>query len=120
MEWLLLAWRKYIDFSGRARRKEYWMFVLGLLLASAAAWVIDGIIFGGPTLGWLIGVAAFIPAIACQVRRFQDQDRTGWFVLLNLIPAIGNAVVLVLMCLEGTRGPNLYGPDPKSGAMAAV
>jgi uncharacterized membrane protein YhaH (DUF805 family) len=119
MEWMLLAWRKFIDFSGRARRKEYWMFVLGVVLASIVAQIADAIIFGGLISG-LLGLAVIIPAIACQVRRFQDQDRSGWLVLLNLVPVIGNIAVLVMMCLEGTKGPNQYGPDPKSGAMATA
>jgi uncharacterized membrane protein YhaH (DUF805 family) len=117
---MLLGWRKYIDFSGRARRKEYWMFQVGVLIAGMAALLIDAIVFGGPILFSLLMLASFIPTIACQVRRFQDQDRSGWLVLLNLLPGIGSIVVLVFMFLEGTRGQNQYGPDPKSGAMAAA
>jgi uncharacterized membrane protein YhaH (DUF805 family) len=117
MEWMLLAWRKFIDFSGRSRRKEYWMFVLGVVLASIVASIIDGIIFGTTVLGALVALAAFIPGIACQVRRFQDQDKSGWLVLLNLIPVVGSLIVLVFMLMEGTKGPNQYGPDPKSGGM---
>lgn len=65
-------------------------------------------------------LAILIPSIAVQVRRFHDQDKSGWFVLLALIPFLGGLVVLVFMCLEGTRGPNRFGPDPKNPAGAEV
>jgi uncharacterized membrane protein YhaH (DUF805 family) len=61
----------------------------------------------------LFGLALFIPSIAVQVRRFHDQDRTGWLILLGLIPYVGGLIVLVFMCLPGTRGTNRFGPDPK-------
>ena len=65
-------------------------------------------------------LASIIPAIAVQVRRFHDQDRSGWFVLLNFIPYLGSLIVLVFMCLEGTKGPNRFGPDPKDPTSAQV
>jgi uncharacterized membrane protein YhaH (DUF805 family) len=115
--------RRYAEFSGRSRRKEYWMFTLGLaivyalvamvMLTSASA---DGFMgLGAISLALIgvVGLALFIPALAVQVRRFHDQDKSGWFVLLNLIPYIGGIIVLVMMCIEGTRGPNRFGPDPK-------
>ena len=129
MEWMLMPLRRYVDFSGRSRRKEYWMFVLlilivgvtlGLITGSftttsdpenafqAATWSSSSILLG------LFYLAIFIPALAVQVRRFHDQDKTGWLVLLNFIPFIGGLIVLVFMCLEGTRGENRFGPDPKS------
>lgn len=55
----------------------------------------------------------FIPGLAVQVRRFHDQDKSGWFILLGFIPYIGGLILFVFMCLEGTRGPNRFGPDPK-------
>ena len=69
----------------------------------------------------LLYVAAFfIPNLAVQVRRFHDQDKSGWFVLLGFIPYLGGLIVLVFMCLEGTRGPNQYGDDPKGLGSAEV
>jgi uncharacterized membrane protein YhaH (DUF805 family) len=125
MEWMLMPLKRYADFSGRSRRKEYWMFVLGLVILYAIVAVPFALmgasgeanpgLFGGIG-GLLIVVAAlalFIPSLAVQVRRFHDQDKSGWFVLLGLIPFVGGLIVLVFMCLEGTRGPNRFGPDPK-------
>ncbi|MBU6396373.1 MAG: DUF805 domain-containing protein [Sphingomonadales bacterium] len=69
---------------------------------------------GGGVLGGLFALASFIPALAVSVRRLHDQDRTGWLLLLGLIPFLGGFALFVLMCLEGTRGPNQYGLDPKN------
>lgn len=136
MEWMLMPYKRYADFSGRSRRKEYWMFVLlfvivyavcfGLMFSGGYAGMMDGSGQLGP-LGILGGIllavfvlGSLIPAIAVQVRRFHDQDKSGWFVLLNFIPYIGGLIVLVFMCLEGTKGPNRFGPDPKDPTNAGV
>lgn len=122
LDWMLMPLRRYADFSGRSRRKEYWMFLLGVVIAAIILSIIEGVlgmsgmvggVYGPLTLLLLLGV--FIPALACQVRRFHDQDKSGWFVLLGFIPLLGGLIVLVFMCLEGTRGDNQYGPDPKAG-----
>ncbi|TXI49777.1 MAG: DUF805 domain-containing protein [Lysobacter sp.] len=127
MEWMLMPLKRYFDFEGRSRRKEYWMFTLLYALLMIAAFVVVGIgaatsgdsgelnalgMLGFSLLG-LIVLIFFIPSIAVQVRRFHDQDKSGWFVLLNLIPSIGGLIVLVFMCLEGTPGDNRFGSDPK-------
>lgn len=137
MEWMLMPYKRYFDFSGRSRRKEYWMFLLLFVIVYAVGFAL---MFGGgmsfdPTTGaaapggifyvggGLLGIfvlASFIPALAVQVRRFHDQDKSGWFVLLNFIPYLGGLIVLVFMCLEGTKGPNRFGPDPKDPSGAEV
>jgi len=136
MEWMLMPLRRYADFSGRSRRKEYWMFALGIFLiavipvtllyivALAAAFGSAGGAGGGILVTLLslvillLSLALIVPAIAVQVRRFHDQDKSGWFVLINFVPYVGGLVVLVFMCLEGTRGPNRFGPDPKAGEVS--
>ncbi len=114
MEWMLLPLKRYADFSGRSSRKEYWMFFLGYLLASMVVVMVYAI---ARPLGLLIGaaglIALFIPSLAVQIRRFHDQDKSGWFALLYLIPYVGGIVVLVFMCIGGTRGPNRFGDDPR-------
>ena len=120
MEWMTLPLKRYAEFSGRSRRKEYWMFVLGAFIAIIVASIVDGVLgmntmvagVYGP-LTTLVMLGLIIPGIAVQVRRFHDQDKSGWFVLLGLIPFVGGLIVLVFMCVEGTRGPNQYGEDPK-------
>lgn len=127
MEWMLLPLKHYADFEGRSQRKEFWMFVLGTLIVYALLGAIAGVGFaGGGGMGSglgilsmglfaIVGLALIIPSLAVQARRFHDQDKSGWMVLLNLVPYVGGIVVLVFMCLEGTRGDNRYGPDPKAG-----
>lgn len=127
LDWMTLPLKRYVDFSGRSRRKEYWMFVLGVFIAAVILGIIEGIaglsgmvggVYGPLTTLFLLGI--LIPSIAVQIRRFHDQDKSGWFVLLALIPFLGGIVVLVFMCLEGTKGPNRFGPDPKDPANAEV
>ncbi|MHA7819499.1 MAG: DUF805 domain-containing protein [Erythrobacter sp.] len=120
MEWMLMPLKRYADFSGRSRRKEYWMFILGVIIVAVVLSIIEGILGLSGMVGGVYGplttlliLAIIIPSIAVQVRRFHDQDKSGWFVLLGFIPFVGGLIVLVFMCLEGTRGPNQYGPDPK-------
>ncbi|PJJ53275.1 DUF805 domain-containing protein [Hymenobacter chitinivorans] len=125
MEYFLQALRKYADFSGRARRKEYWMFVLFQVLAFIAAMVIDTIFatitgseFGAGYITGLLWLALIVPGIAVSVRRMHDLDKSGWFLLVSFIPLVGGIWLLVLTCTEGTSGPNQYGPDPKGSALA--
>ena len=121
MDWMLMPLRRSADFSGRSRRKEYWMFILGYIIALVAAMVVEGVLGMSGMVGGVYGpitllliLALLIPAIAVQVRRFHDQDKSGWFVLLAFIPIIGSIAVLVFMCLAGTDGPNRFGDDPKN------
>ncbi|MEQ1687443.1 MAG: DUF805 domain-containing protein [Sphingopyxis sp.] len=73
---------------------------------------------GGILLLWVLGT--FIPHIAVAVRRFHDQDKSGWFYLLYFIPYAGGIILLVFMCIEGTKGPNQYGEDPKGGSRSDI
>lgn len=124
MDWMILPYKRYFEFTGRSRRQEYWMFtllqfliILGIV---AVAFAFSGagedaamlVLYGGIGIWFL---ASFIPSLAVQVRRFHDQDLTGWLVLLGFIPYVGGLIVLVFMCIDGKRGPNKYGPDPKGG-----
>jgi uncharacterized membrane protein YhaH (DUF805 family) len=123
MDWMLMPFRRFADFSGRSRRKEYWMFTLLNIIVGFVLGLIGGILGGSSEGGSVIGsaiiglyvLAVIIPSIAVTVRRFHDQDKSGWFVLLAFIPFIGSLILLVFMCLEGTRGPNRFGDDPKAG-----
>lgn len=117
LSWMLLPLKRYADFDGRSSRKEFWMFLLFTNLVAAALFVFGAVV--SPDLGvglLLLGVlGVLLPFIAVQVRRFHDQDKSGWFALLNLIPYVGVLVILVFMVIEGTAGDNQYGVDPKAG-----
>ena len=132
MEWMFLPLQRYADFQGRSRRMEYWMFTLLVVIVAvvlvALAFALGGYSQGAPSglgmlLFGLLGIfylAILIPAIAVQVRRFHDRDMSGWFVLLNFVPYVGGLIVLVFMLLEGTNGPNRFGPDPKGPSADTV
>lgn len=102
----------YANFNGRARRAEYWWFVLANIIVSIVLQIVDGII-GLPIFGGLYGLAVLIPTIAVGVRRLHDVDKSGWFLLLAFIPLV-NFYLIYLLAIEGTRGQNQYGPDPKA------
>ena len=132
MEWMLMPLKRYADFSGRSQRQEYWLFYLFTILLYCASVVLLVGLGGiseaatgngkeGPILGVTIGalliillyLGLFIPTLAVQVRRFHDQDLSGWFVLLGFIPYLGWLIMVIFMCIDGTAGANRFGPDPK-------
>lgn len=177
MEWMILPFKKYAQFSGRSRRKEFWMYILFVIIVTIVLSILDAMLgLGGSTysssslpdgatgyggsagvngglLAGLFALATLIPSLAVQVRRLHDTNRSGWWILMPLVPYIGGAVLLlggalsgigsggmnamsggafalggflmliggvcaiallVFMCLDGTRGPNRFGPDPKN------
>ena len=118
MSWYLAVLKKYAVFSGRARRKEYWFFILFNLIITIVLTMIDGAMggLGEGGIGILSGIyslAVFLPSLAVTIRRLHDTDRTGWWFLIAFIPLIGAIVLLVFMVLDGTPAANQYGPDPK-------
>jgi uncharacterized membrane protein YhaH (DUF805 family) len=128
VEWYRMVWQKYAQFDGRSRRTEYWMFALINLLISMAlgacilvsflstrAFAV-GIAFA--VIAGLYSLASIVPGLAVSVRRLHDIGRSGWWLLIDLVP-FGCIVLLVFFCLEGTPGPNQYGPDPKGRAYGA-
>ena len=123
MDWYIGCFRKYFEFSGRARRREYWMFTLFNVLAGLAAAIVGGV-FSAVTgslipLFLLVGVyflGSFVPGLAVGVRRLHDTGRSGAWMLLSLVPIVnyvGWIVLLVFDCLDSEQGPNQYGPNPK-------
>ncbi|GAB3874111.1 DUF805 domain-containing protein [Hymenobacter segetis] len=116
MEYFLQVLKKYAVFSGRARRKEYWMFVLFNLLFSIAAGVADYVLTGtgSGAISGLYAIAMLIPSLAVGVRRLHDVGKSGWFTLILFVPLVGVIWLLVLDCTEGNAGENEYGPDPKA------
>jgi uncharacterized membrane protein YhaH (DUF805 family)/phage shock protein PspC (stress-responsive transcriptional regulator) len=118
MKWYLKVLRQYADFSGRARRKEYWMFVLfncifaGLVTGIDTVLMINGIA-RFPVCSLTYPMAMIMPSLAVVVRRLHDTGRSGWWVLITLIPLIGGIWLLVLILEDSQRGDNRYGANPK-------
>ncbi len=130
VNWYLKVLRQYADFQGRARRTEYWMFTLFNVLASVVLLFVDSLLgtgnFTGGTgaagvgfaaslglLGLIYALAVLVPTLAVGVRRLHDTGRSGWWLLITLIPLVGSLVLLVFFVIDGDRRPNRHGPDPK-------
>lgn len=127
MEYMLMPLKRFADFSGRSRRKEFWLFyllyIIGFFLimyldtalglgGTATGYAEDGSVgfaMTGGVLTYIYIAAMFIPFLAVLVRRAHDQDKSGWFILIPIYN-------LIMMFIEGTRGPNRFGPDPKGEA----
>lgn len=150
LEWMIMPLKRYFDFSGRSRRKEYWSFALLVFIVYvvlATLMVVGGLPLGammdptgaatieppgalfyiGAGLLGLFALGVIIPSIAVVVRRLHDRDMSGWWylgvIVASFIPIVGGLAgiaLLVLMCLEGTKGPNRFGPDPKDPSSAEV
>ena len=123
MNWYLDAWKNYVTFTGRSRRKAYWMFVLFNIIAAVLAGVIDNVLGlagkdgYGPISG-LYSLAVFIPGLALAIRRLHDTGRTGWWMLLGLIPLFGWIILLIFFVTNSQPGSNQYGPNPKEAVAA--
>jgi uncharacterized membrane protein YhaH (DUF805 family) len=119
MNYYLKVLKQYSDFKGRARRKEYWMFTIFNIIFGGIAMTLDsvfGIAIEGVGYGPLYGIYAlvlFIPGLAVAVRRLHDIGKSGWMLLITLIPLIGVIWLLVLLLTDSNSEENLYGANPK-------
>jgi len=119
MNWYIAVIKKYVVFSGRARRKEYWYFVLFNILISIGLSFIDAATgtvnaeTGYGLLSSIYSLAVLIPSLAVLMRRLHDTDRSGWWILIGLIPVIGWIVLLVFLVQDSHPGQNQYGDNPK-------
>lgn len=124
MSWYITCWKKYVDFGGRARRREYWWF---WLINVVIAWILAMIaVFTSNDTNlspfyWvavLFSLAIILPSLAVQIRRLHDVGKSGWWIFISLVPFIGSLWLLVLMLSDSQAGTNQYGPNPKE--MTAV
>ena len=129
MEWFLMPFKRYAEFSGRSRRKEYWSFVLAyaviigiidifnnLILTSASDNNSTGLASISLVISCILGLfslAVFVPMLAVGVRRLHDTGRSGWYLLIPLIPLIGSLILLYFQVQDSQPGINAYGPNPK-------
>ncbi len=113
MNWYFAVLQKYAVFDGRARRKEYWMFVLFHIIIAIVISLIEGSLGSPGILSTLYGLAVLLPGIGVSIRRLHDTGRSGWWVLIGLIPILGAIVLLVFMVQDGEAGENQYGQNPK-------
>lgn len=118
LNWYVGVLKQYTTFTGRARRKEYWFFFLVTVVICIALGVVDGIIgtvsrSGIGVLSTLYSLATLIPGLAVGVRRLHDTNRSGWWLLICLVPIIGVIVLIVFLVQDSQAEANAYGPNPK-------
>lgn len=106
LEWYLGPLRKYTDFAGRAGRKEYWLFLLWHLAIIVVLSSLSNVLY------YLYALGTLIPSFAVGVRRLHDTNRSGWWLLVSVVPFIGFIVMIVFLASAGTSGGNDYGPEP--------
>lgn len=125
------CFQNYVTFSGRARRSQYWFFVLFNLIGSIVFGVIDGALFtsvdhatgvvtNAGVLGTIFSLVIFLPALSVAVRRLHDLEKSGWWVLINFIPLVGWVIFIVWAATKGTVGDNRFGADPLAGQVTSA
>ena len=129
MQAVQTVFSKYATFSGRARRAEFWWFVLFYMIVNLVLSIVDSFLFGTttttengfsastdtPILSGIFALGSLIPNLAVGVRRLHDINRRGWWLLIALIPLVGIIILIVWLAKAGDKGPNQYGGDPISG-----
>ncbi|MDR0799432.1 MAG: DUF805 domain-containing protein [Dysgonamonadaceae bacterium] len=119
MNWYLKVLKQYVDFKGRARRKEFWMFALFNVIFACVAFGLDKLCHttaangSGGMFSSLYSLAVFIPGLAVAVRRLHDVGKSGWMYFIALIPIVGWIWILVLFVTNSQPGENQWGPNPK-------
>lgn len=116
-----VLFNNYVNFNGRARRSEYWFYILFYVVGSFILSFFMGLMSDiSPVLGigfifliLLYYMLMFLPTLAVSVRRLHDTDKSGWFILLGLIPVVGFILLIIFYATEGTPGRNQYGVNPK-------
>lgn len=130
MKWYVKVLKQYADFSGRARRKEYWMFTLVHLIIYMALFTLMTLVGGSDpesglalALSGLLGLyvlGVLVPSLAVGVRRLHDTNRSGWWLLISFVPVIGAIVLIVFLVQDSQSGSNQYGENPKGVDSPAV
>lgn len=109
--------KHYVDFQGRARRAEYWWYILVYIVIDIVLSIIQSMVHT-TLITALFGLALLLPSLGVSFRRMHDIDKSAWWLLIGLIPLIGAIVLIYWFAQPGTAGSNQFGPDPKSGAAA--
>ena len=126
MHWYMEVLKKYATFSGRARRREYWVFALVNSLIFTAFYIIYYIMIARGSSSWsllafifgIYGLIIIIPSWAVVVRRLHDTGRSGWWIFVGFVPLIGEFILLFILLSDSQQGNNQYGPNPKYFGMA--
>ncbi len=110
--------KRYVDFNGRARRREFWMFFLANFVVSMGINILGSAVMNASAAqlpGAIYSLAVLLPALSIGARRLHDTGKSGWWLLIALVPLVGAILLIVFWATEGNKGQNSYGPDPKAG-----
>ncbi len=115
IDWFKKGLRNYTNFSGRARRKEFWYFNLAQFILLIIASVLDSVIFNSETslFYFLVALSLFLPSLAVGIRRLHDTSRSGWWLFISLIPLIGTIILIVFLASDTKYETNQWGPPAK-------
>ena len=113
VDWTVKVLKNYVNFEGRARRKEYWFYTLAIFIAIVVAMILDAILGTGYLFYAIVILGTFLPSLAVGIRRLHDTNRSGWWYLICLIPLIGPILLIIWLASETTREPNQWGPPAK-------
>lgn len=113
MSYYVKVLKNYVGFQGRASRKEYWMFFLFTTIFSLILTIIDVAAGLNSLLTGFYSLAVLLPSLAVAVRRLHDTGRSGWWLLISLVPFVGGIILLIFMCLDSEVSENKYGSNPK-------
>lgn len=113
MEWYLKVLKNYAVFSGRARRTEYWMFFLFNAIITIILSILQSIADIDNVLTGIYGLLTILPSLAVGARRLHDSGRSGWWLLIGIIPFIGTIILIIFFCLDSEEGDNRFGANPK-------
>lgn len=119
MHYYFDVWKKYAVFEGRTARKPFWMFALWNFIVEVVLFIVFAAIMASTkshaaiVIFWVYGLAVLLPGLGLSVRRLHDTNRTGWWLLIDVVPLVGPIVLLVFFVMDSTPGDNKYGPNPK-------
>ncbi len=113
VDWTVKVLKNYVNFEGRARRKEYWFYTLAIFITIIIAMILDNILGTGFLLYAIVVLGTFLPSLAVGIRRLHDTNRSGWWYLICLIPLIGPILLIIWLASETIREPNQWGPPAK-------
>ncbi|MEH7451639.1 DUF805 domain-containing protein [Gottfriedia acidiceleris] len=113
MEWYLKVLKNYVVFNGRARRTEYWMFFLFNAIITIILSILQSIANIDNVLTGIYGLLTILPSLAVGARRLHDSGKSGWWLLIGLIPFIGTIILIIFFCLDSEEGDNRFGANPK-------
>ena len=119
MSYFILCLKKYVDFSGRARRSEYWFFTLFAYLVMIAFAALAAIALPAESMATLVSIlslAFLLPGLSVSIRRLHDIGKSGWWIFIGLVPLVGGIIFFIFTIMDSESGTNRYGPNPKEVA----